>query len=158
MVTSNFTIIISYYNNNFSSHSVAHSFSYAKGIEKHQSFVVWKKDIVLMFWIIHSSVRIDWECGDCDIYFIVNGHIPSWPVLLASLVDRRRRAGLAPKNTCLWLSIMDKWWAHRGKQMHMTTSWLAFASMNDLSSQFVSWVNWSPIVTTKSIESLWKRH
>lgn len=47
-----------------------------------------------------------------------------------------------------------KRWAHRGKQMHTTTSWLAFASMNDLSSQFVSWVNWSPIVTTKSTESL----
>lgn len=111
-----------------------------------------------MFWIIHLSVRIDWECGDCDIYFIVNGHIPSWPVLLASLADRRHRTGLAPKNTCLWLSIMDKRWAHRGKQMHTTTSWLAFASMNDLSSRFVSWVNWSPIVTTKSTESLWKRH
>lgn len=60
-----------------------------------------------MFWIIHLSVRIDGECGDCDIYFIVNGHIPSWPVLLASLVDRRRGAGLAPKNTCRWLSIMQ---------------------------------------------------
>lgn len=84
----------------------------------------------------------------CDIYSGVNGHAPGRPALPAPGAPLGVASYTAPRavRQARWPPLRNE----DGNRCTGAAPWLAFASVNDLSSHFVSPVDLGSIVNTKS--------